>query len=306
MRRCWWVVIGLLLCANAHARMLLITSQETALYREFQHGLNLVLSKGQPNVVDVRQAWEIAAVSDLTAYSAIVVAGVEAAKALSEHGVVSRPVLYTMLPFSSYEWLEENRMLANQHKVLFIDQPPQRYVQLAQAAMPEMRTIGYLYGDISGVYADEIKRAADDAGIGFVGVDVSSDVKFSNLLKDGFASSDAVLLLPDPYLFNRRVVQEVLLASFRYKRPLVVYSESFLKAGAMVALFSTPEQIGRQTGELLGCVGLPCYNVIPQRSYPKYFSVIVNEFVARQLGVEIKSAGELLKYLESVEDSLSH
>ena len=303
MKRYWWVVIGLLLCANVHARLLVITSQESVLYSEFQQGLNLVLSRGQHDVVDVRPAQEIAAVTDLAAYSVIVVAGVEAAKALSERGPVNRPVFYTMLPFSSYEWLEENKMLARQHKVLYIDQPPQRYVELAQAAMPEVRTIGYLYGDASAVFTSEIRKAVDEAGVEFVGVDVSANEKFSDLLKDGFTSSDVILLLPDPYLYNRRAVQEVLLASFRYKRPLVVYSESFLKAGAMVALLSTPEQIGRQTGELLGCVGQPCYNAIPQRSYPKYFSVMVNEFVARQLGIDVKSAGELQKYLESAENS---
>lgn len=302
-RTIWWVVIGLLFCANAQARLLLITSQNTALYQEFQQGLSFALAKGQPQEVDVRQAGEVATVTDFAAYSAIVVAGVEAARALSERGAVNRPVLYTMLPFSSYQWLGDNRMLAGQHKVLYIDQPPQRYIQLIHAAMPDMRTIGYLYGDTSVVYADEIRKVAEALKLEFIGADVSTDAKLTDLLRDSFASSDVVLLLPDPYLYNRRAVQEVLLASFRYKRPLVVYSESFLKAGAMVALFSTPEQIGRQTAELLGCVGQPCYNAIPQRSHPKYFSVLVNESVARQLGVEIKSAGELQKYLELVEAS---
>jgi ABC-type uncharacterized transport system substrate-binding protein len=302
-QKIWWAVMGLLLCANADARLLLITSQETALYQEFRQGLNLVLAKGAPQEVDVRLAGEVAAVADFAAYSAIVVAGVEAAKALSERGAVNRPVFYTMLPFSSYQWLAENRMLAGQHKVLYIDQPPQRYIQLARAAIPEMRTIGYLHGDTSIVYVDEIRKAAEALKLEFIAANVSADEKLSNLLKDNLADSDAVLLLPDPYLYNRRAVQEVLLASFRYKRPLVVYSESFLKAGALVALFSTPEQIGRHTAELMGCVGQPCYNAIPQRSYPKYFSVLVNEAVARQLGVEIKSAGELQKYLELVEAS---
>jgi ABC-type uncharacterized transport system substrate-binding protein len=298
MRAVVWAVLALLFSATVHARLLLITSQDAPLYQEFQQGLSGGLAKGQE--LDIRQAGEVAAL-EFSPYSAIVVAGVEAAKALAQRGDVARPVFYTMLPLSSYQWLDDRNMLAAQHKVLYIDQPPQRYLQFARAAMPDMDAIGYLHGDTSKDSADGLRQAAEVVKLGFVAANVASGGKLSNLLKELFSRSDAVLLLPDPALYNRRAVQEVLLTSFRYKRPLIAYSESFVKAGAMLALFSTPAQIGRQTAELLGCMGQPCYSGVPQRSYPKYFSVMVNEAVARQLGVESKSAEELQRHLESAE-----
>lgn len=300
MRAVLWLMLALLFSASAHARLLLITSQDTVLYQEFQQGLVEGLAKGAAQELDTRQVSEIATL-EFAPYSGIIVAGVEAARTLAERGAVTKPVFYTLLPLSSYQWLSDRKMLLAQHKLLYIDQPPYRYVQLIRAAMPEMSTLGYLYGAASSSYIDEVRRAAEAAKAGLTVGDVSANVKLSSLLKEHFVKSDAVLLLPDPYLYNRRVLQEILLASFRYKRPLVVYSESFMKAGAMLALFSTPEQIGRQTAELLGCLGQPCYNSVPQRSYPKYFSVLVNEVVARQMGMEIKGAVELQKHLESVE-----
>lgn len=299
-----WVLLALLFCASADARLLLITSQDNQLYQEFGQGLSGGLGKGAAQQLDIRGAAEIATL-ELAPYNVIIVAGVDAAKALAARPAVARPVFYTMLPLSSYQWLADNGMLLATHKLLHIDQPPSRYLQLARAAIPEMKAIGYLYGETSAVYVDEVRRAADAARLGFVAADVAGSGKLANLLRDSFIKSDAMLLLPDPYLYNRRTVQEVLLASFRYKRPLVVYSESFVKAGAMVALFSTPEQLGRQTAELLACLGLPCYSAAPQRSYPKYFSVIVNEAVARQMGVESRSAEELQRYLEAVESEKS-
>lgn len=299
-----WMALALLYCANAHARLLLVTSQESALYQEFQQGLTGSLARGVAQELEVRGASELAGVQ-LASYSAIVVAGVEAAKALAARGSVAKPVFYTMLPFSSYQWLNDNGLLAVQNKVLFIDQPPARYVQLARAAMPEMKSLGYLHGDVSKVYADDIKRAAGAANLEFAVSDVSADTKLSTLLKESFSGIDAMLLLPDPYLYNRRALQELLLASHRHKRPLLVYSESFVKAGAMVALFSTPEQIGRQSAEVINCLGLPCYNSIPVNLYPRYFSVVVNDVVARQMGVEVRSAEELQKTLESVEAAKS-
>ncbi len=301
MKAMLWAMLALFFCASAHARLLLITSQENALYQEFHMGLAFNSPNKLPLEIDAVLAVDLATVASFSAYSAIVVAGVEAAKALSERDSVNRPVIYTMLPQANYEWLVEKNRLVGQHKVLYIDQPPLRYVQLVRAVIPGMTALGYLYGDTSAIYVAEVKKAAEGASLEFVSGDVSANVKLSNLLKESFSNSDAVLLLPDPHLYNRRVVQEVLLASFRYKRPLVVYSASLLKAGAMAALFSTPQQIGRQTAELLGCLGQPCYSAIPQRSYPKYFSVSLNEVVVRQMEVKVKSAEELQKYLESVE-----
>lgn len=293
-------ILVLLFSATAHARLLLITSQDSPIYQEFQRGVLATLAKGGVDEMDIRSADDIALL-DLTPYSAIIIAGIDAAKALAGRDLLNKSLIYTMLPLSSYEWLHDNGMLMPQHKLLYIDQPPSRYVQLVRAAMPEAAAIGYLYGETSVAYSDEIKKIVDVAKLHLIQADLVTSDKLSNLLKNVFADSDAVLLLPDPFFYNRRVVQEVLLASFRHKRPLVVYSESFLKAGAMLALFSTPEQIGRQTAEMFNCLGRPCYSAIAQRSAPKYFSVMVNEVVARQMGIKSRSAEELQRYLESVE-----
>lgn len=299
MRLMLSTALALLFSANVDARLLLIVSQESPVYQEFQQGMLGRLNSVAAEALDLRTADDVDGL-DFSPYSAIVVAGVDAAKVVAARNFLDKPVLYTMLPLSSYQWLDAHGMLSPQHKLLYIDQPVGRYLQLVRAAMPDITTIAYLYGETSAFYIDELKKTVDATKLQMIFGDMMGSDKLSSLLKSISADSDVMLLLPDPFFYNRRVVQEVLLASFRNKHPLVVYSESFLKAGAMLALFSTPGQIGRQTAEIVNCLGRPCYGTVMQRSAPKYFSVMVNDVVARQMGMSSKSAEELQQELESI------
>jgi len=297
------LLIGLVFSANVDARLLLIVSQESGLYQEFIAGFNGYY-KGES--VDVEHSDFLSRQpGDLGKYSTIVVAGVSAAEKLAGVDVDGAQVIYTMMPLSSYRWLRDNTLLSGtgRHKVLYIDQPVHRFVSLAKEAFPHIKSLGFLHGDVSAVYVDELKNELAAEQIELVDGRLIPRKKGSGDLKSIFAKSDALLLLPDPHLYNRRSVQKVLLASFRYKRPLISYSESFVKAGALLGLFSTPRDIGMDTADLAMCRDEKCRNVASTGFYPKHFSVLVNSAVARQLGIKIKSSEELQGYLEAVDNA---
>jgi putative ABC transport system substrate-binding protein len=73
-----------------------------------------------------------------------------------------------------------------------------------------------------------------------------------------------------------------------------------LNAGATVALYSTPEQLARQTAETIAAyrAGKP----IPAKQVPRYFTVNVNATVARSLGVEIATSTVLEETLHSMKE----
>ncbi len=295
------LLVGLLISANVQARLLLITSQESTLYQDFIAGFD---SRDKSSVSLVTNRVLASQVDDVSGYTIIVAAGVEAAKSLYGKDVGKARVVYTMMPLSSYEWLRDNNQLAgnSHHKVLYIDQPAHRYVVLSKLAIPGMDTLGFLHGDVSHVYMDQLQEAAASSKVKIVPKHVQPDMKLPRDLRDTFTHSDALLLMPDPYLYNRRSVQGVLLGSFRYKKPIIAYSESFVKAGALLGLFSTPKHIGMDTADLVVCLKRQCPDSELRQYYPTHFSVIVNSVVARQLGINTKSSEELQKKLEEIEN----
>jgi ABC-type uncharacterized transport system substrate-binding protein len=101
-------------------------------------------------------------------------------------------------------------------------------------------------------------------------------------------ASDILLALPDSVVFTRDTARSVLLATYRYQRPLIGFSQAYVNAGALAAAFSSPAQIARQTAELLQ--SLPAgRTALPAPVYPTYFSVAVNRSVARALALDVAS-----------------
>jgi ABC-type uncharacterized transport system substrate-binding protein len=109
--------------------------------------------------------------------------------------------------------------------------------------------------------------------------------------------------LPDPLVFNKGTVQSLLLTTYRYQDPVIGFSQAYVKAGALAAVYSSPEQIGRQTGEALVRVLAGRALLLPLPEYPKYFSVSVNYQVARSLGLSVGDEALIYQKLKHMADT---
>lgn len=109
-----------------------------------------------------------------------------------------------------------------------------------------------------------------------------------------------VLTIPDPIVHTANTVQPILLLTYRAGIPVIGYSAAYLRAGAAVALFSTPEQLARQAAEAIGAylAGKP----LPKQQSPRYFTIGVNTTVARSLGVDLPRAEELEQKLRAMKE----
>ena len=94
-----------------------------------------------------------------------------------------------------------------------------------------------------------------------------------------------MLAVADPAVFNSATVSNVLLASYRAKLGVYGFSPSYVKAGALVAVYSTPAQIGVHTADTVRA--LLRGSAVPALQYPADFTVSVNEHVARSLGLSL-------------------
>ena len=107
---------------------------------------------------------------------------------------------------------------------------------------------------------------------------------------------DVLLALPDVKIHNRRNVSSILLTTYRNRIPLIGFSSAYVKAGALAAIYSTPENIGDQLAELTVQL-LTADGIMQQVIYPKYFSLSINSRVARSLGLQLQFDSEDLAQL---------
>lgn len=121
-----------------------------------------------------------------------------------------------------------------------------------------------------------------------------SVISASNLhsaLQELLISSDVLLAMPDAEIYNTSTIRNILLATYRNKVPLIGFSPGYVKAGALCAVYSTPEQIAAQS---LGIIQEYAEkHVLPAAQYAKAFEVSVNEQVARSLGINIRNVSQI-------------
>lgn len=229
----------------------------------------------------------------------IVTVGVRAAEFVAGVGGKT-PLLAVLVPKSWYLKTGRPLLTGNGRRVvsaLYLDQPYARQASLIHWAFPDAKRVGVLVGADQAQVHEEIGAALRSRGLTLVSEVLDPQQKLIEPLEKLFTQSDLMLGLPDADVFNRTTVQSVLLTSYRYHDPVVGYSRSLTRAGALVSLYSTPAQIGRQAGELVMKQFESGYSQLPSPAYPRYFSVAVNQQVARSLGFRVPSEAELERRL---------
>jgi putative ABC transport system substrate-binding protein len=234
----------------------------------------------------------------------VVVVGVRAAEAAAATASHT-PLLAVLVPRDWYRKRGRQLMVGNEHRTvsaIYLDQPYERQVRLIHLAFPDVRRVGVLVSTAQAGELDEIGVALRSQGISLVSEVLESGQKLIAPLERLHTSTDLLLAVPDPDVFNRNTAQSIFLTSYRYRDPIVGYSRALARAGAMLALYSTPAQIGRQAAELLIKQLTTSAKSLPAPAFPHYFSVAVNQQVARSLGYDVPSETDLERSLEGGSD----
>ncbi len=285
---------------TSEAAVIVVSSERSAAYREAAEAVTAELQRSPEARREILQL----TAADLPAYRGVaprlyIALGTEACAQLM-HAAAAAPVLCTLLPRSSFERVlrEAGRRAGATLSALYLNQPLGRQLDLMRLALPQARRVGVLWGADSQSQEAMLESAAQSRGLKVVGVQVKSEEPVFNGLKKILDESDLLLALADPQIYNSSSIQNILLASFRAQVPMLAISPAYVRAGALMAVYSTPAQIGQQAGLLARGVlqGQPLG--VPQ--YPLQFEVSVNEHVARSLGLTL-DAGALAERLRRQE-----
>ncbi len=176
------------------------------------------------------------------------------------------------------------------------DVPPERDLAALRSALPGVKRVGLLFGRATGAaLARRASAAADAAGITLVEAPVTDLSDLQRVLHDLAGRVDALWLPADPTVATPEVFQTLLELSLAHHKPLLVFSESLVRSGALVAASPDYTWMGAQaagivrrirSGERAGDIG-----VLPLRRT----HVVLNAATARALGCPVPSsaAGEI-------------
>lgn len=109
-----------------------------------------------------------------------------------------------------------------------------------------------------------------------------------NRVLNRIAPNEVLLAMPDSGVYSAENIRNILLSTYRHKQGVIGFSADMVKAGALATTYSDIEDINAQVAEMAAAFVASGELAPPQ--FPRYFSTIVNEGVARSLDIEVGDA----------------
>lgn len=276
------MVLAFLPLTSFAAGVLVLSSRTGGAHEEVIEGIKSEL--GRPLDLRVQYlsgsplSWKPAEVTSL-----VIAVGVDAASAAIQAAEPNTPVLCVLIPKAAFESLTANKREGRRFSAIYLDTQPTRQLELIRLLMPQARTVGTVLGSVSLRDKEALRGAARERGLTLQAEYAQRDSELYPVLKSVLSESDVFLALPDPSIINASTAQNVLITAFRAQVPVVGYTASYVKAGALAAVYSTPQQIGQEAGQIIKIYQRT--NNLPAPKHPKYFSVGVNAALMRTMGM---------------------
>lgn len=210
------------------------------------------------------------------------------------------PIVASMVTRAAYEKFRsqlprERRAIT----VVFVDQPFSRQVNLIRTVLPGKTRLGVLTSPESERDLADLRAAAQERRLSVANHEIDQPDGIYAGLVGLLAEADVLLALPDAKVFSAATLPNILLSTFRVQRPVIGFSSYYVRAGALAAVYSTPAQLGRQTGEIAS--RWLADGSLPRPQFPRYFSVSVNDTVARSLDIRLPDEAAILQRLRQAE-----
>lgn len=296
-----WLILAqcaVMACAASPALVVVTPNERSVAFDETVEAINAELLRGG----FARSDLAVIAIKDLHTLTQpspklFIGLGSASAQALLEAGGKS-PLLFSLLPRDAFDSMTSKRKTSSPVTALYLDQPIKRQLALLRLALPKSQNIALLLGPTSRRAESLLKNAATENHLQLSIAYPESEHALHGSLQKILPEADALLAVADPQVFNANTIQNILLSSFHARVPLLAFSPAYVKAGALLAVYSTPRQIGTQTGAIARNFLLG--KALPPPQYPADFVVNINAAVANSLGLTLDEAAlqERLRQME--------
>ena len=208
------------------------------------------------------------------------------------------PVLHVLLSRTTLDALG-HRPGGASWSAIVLDQPAERQIALIRLALPAHERIATIAGPETPTLARALAAAATRSGLDVRSAEAADIPALYPALRSVLEQPAVLVITPDGQVFNSQTVHHVLLTAFRLRAPVLGFSAAYVRAGAMLGLYTTPAQAGTEAAGVVRRV--LAGQALPPAGEHTLFEVGVNPTVARALGLELPEAEALTRALRTQE-----
>ena len=183
--------------------------------------------------------------------------------------------------------------------VLYMSQPYCRQIQFINGINKQWKTIGYLSNMDKPIDSNAINQCANKYKMSTYQVKTTQNGNISNDIKDALENSDLILALPDKTIYNSKSVKNILLTSYRSRKPLIGFSKNFVNAGALASIHSNTEQIADSANKLIDDYYQQNKNFNQITHYPLSYEIDINRQVFKALNLLTPNLSKIKQTLDN-------
>ncbi len=257
-------------------------SSQGEIYQNFYSTLK---DKIQKNIT-ISQA-SISAINNetLNHHDLIISIGYKSAKVISKYKI-EIPVVYSLIPDNESLRSDIPCKKETCYKI-YINQPVNRYIKLFKALFPNGKNLVFATTKEKSKISQQVKTSSENFHVIYKEFLIQQNQNIPRTFIRNLNNNDVLLALPNSKIYNANSAKNILLSTYHANVPIIAYSKSFAKAGALISLYSSIDNVAEKTASTANKI----FNDAPLKQkeyYPDEFTIEINYAVARSLNINIE------------------
>ena len=224
--------------AHSQNSVLVVMSSDKNIYKDFYSRLKTEVHDNT-NIIEVT----VSDINDdmLNRYDFIITIGYRAAKKISEYKLKTI-VIYSLIPDNE----QTRSRLSCVNKTcyyVYINQPVTRYTKLFKILFPQDKVMVLATTKENTKTSQQLQIASKNIGVTYKELRIEQDSNIARKFTNELSKSDVLLALPNTAIYNSNNANSILLSTYHKGIPIISYSKAFVKAGAIVGLYSSIENV---------------------------------------------------------------
>lgn len=191
-----------------------------------------------------------------------------------------------------YSFVDKNRLPDSpspQWAAVLLDQPLSRLVDTARLIVEDRypNKLVIAVSENNTRLRDDIAQLTLPDGLELEIVVVEDNTEPAKMVNKALFNAGALIAVRDPQIWSGESAKWMLYQSYKYNVPVIGYSKSFLKAGALLSVYARLEDIARSTAELIMDWHQNQGRLSREGLFYPPFTISANKHIARALSLPI-------------------
>lgn len=283
----------------------ILLSGESQLYYDAVDGISQKLDSAIGLDYDIKTMSDFnneASAGEYASSDYIIAVGSKAARYIaSSTKRTSASVLNILVSKRSYQAIYKDDENTSQQSVIYLDQPAERILLLAKLIVEDSNAkIGMLFGPTSSLEKFGYLSAAKKLSLQLIAKQENSSKASLDVIESLITTTDAYVALYDREVLNRKIAKWLLYMSNVHRKPVIAYSKSYVDAGAVAAVYTSPFDAGISAANWL-IDNIKSDNKKIWKTYPQRFTVSINRKIATKLNLVIDDADDIATKMKLIE-----